>query len=101
LSGRRKIVADFSRGGFDIRKIRNDEHRDEFSRVAYDDCVRDVGRGFERVFDRRWRDKLSCGRLQQLLFAIGDDQVAVFVEAADIAGTKPSVGSEYLARWGL
>ena len=90
-------MAGFSRGGFDIRKIRNDEHRDEFSRVADDDCVCDVRRGFERVFDRSGRDKLSCGCFQQLLFAIGDDQVAVFVETADIAGAKPSVGGEDLA----
>src|SRR5262249_20965565 len=73
-------------GGLDIGEIRNDERGDEAAPVADDRGVQDEGAGLQDVFDRRRSDQLSARGLEQVLFAVGDDQVAGLIEAADVAG---------------
>ena len=81
-----------ARAGFDGGEIRHDESGDEAALVADQRGVLNVGAGLQGVFNRRGRDELAAGGLQQLFLAIGDDQVAVFIEIADVAGGKPAVG---------
>ncbi len=87
---RGEFATRFARFFLDAREIYDDEHRSEFSRVADDHRVGDQRRRFQQVFDRRRRDKFSARRLQQLFLAIGDDEVAVFIDSADIAGAAAS-----------
>ena len=59
--------------------------------VAEDDRFGDERAPLEDGLDRLRRDLLSAGRHQQILLAIGDRQVAVGVDRADVAGVKPAV----------
>ncbi len=46
---------------------------------------------FKRILDRLWRNELSARGLDQVLLAIGNREVAVFIQMADIARLEPVV----------
>src|ERR1700735_1741482 len=93
LRGRSKILVLPSSFTLDSRKIGNDQHRNEFALVADYDRVGYERRLLQQIFDRRRRHELSGCSLQQFFFAIGDNQVSVLIQTADISGRKPSVGA--------
>src|SRR5713101_6305517 len=75
-----------------------DEERDnEFAFVAHDHSVQDVGAGLERVFDGLRRDEFACRGLQQIFFAVRDEEIVVFVHVTNIAGAEPAVFAENFA----
>src|SRR5437867_8538027 len=86
-------------GGFGGNRggIGNEERHDEFAPVAHDHGVEDVGTGPERVFDRLWSDEFSSRGLQQIFFAVSDEEIVVLVQVADVAGAEPAVFAEYFA----
>src|SRR5713226_5264386 len=88
------LVGGFGRNGGGI----GDEERDnEFAPVAHDHGVQDVGAGLEGVFDGLRRDEFACRGLQQIFFAVGDEQIVVLVHVADVAGAKPTVFAKNFA----
>src|SRR6266704_1572626 len=86
-------------GGFggDRGGIRDDEGNDEFALVADDHGVEDVGASFERVFHGLRGDKLAGCGLQQIFFAVGDEEIVVLVQVADVAGGEPTILAENFA----
>src|SRR5437899_5993503 len=87
-------------GGFGGNRggIGNEERHDEFAPVAHEHGVEDVGTGPERVFDGLWSDEFSSRGLQQIFFAVGDEEIVVLVHVADVAGAKPTIFAENFAR---
>src|SRR5260370_41466191 len=77
--------------------IGDDEGNDEFAFVADDHGVQDVRAGLERVFHGLRGDKFTCGSLQQIFLAVGDEKIVVLVQVADVAGAKPAVFGENFA----
>src|SRR6516225_12338734 len=53
------------------------------------------------AFDARRRDRLAAGILDEIAFAVGDPDVAVFVDEADIAGLEPAVFEDLRRRFGI
>ncbi len=43
------------------------------------------------AFDARRRDRLAAGILDEVALAVGDPDIAVIIEEADIAGLEPAV----------
>ena len=43
-------------------------------------------------------DKFSRRGLDQVLLAIGDEEIVVLVEIADVAGAEPAIFAEHFAR---
>ena len=72
-------------------EIGHDEGDHEFAPVAEDGGVEDERARLERILDGLRRDVFSARGFQQILFPVGDVQVAVRVEVADVAGAKPTV----------
>ena len=77
--------------------VGNDDGDDEFALVADDHGIEDVGAGLQRVFDGLWGDEFSSGGFEKILFSIGDEEIVVFVEIADVAGLEPAVFGENFA----
>src|SRR6266404_2997390 len=71
--------------------VGHDERNDEPALIADDHGVQDVGASLERVFNRLRRDELPSRGLDQIFFAVGDEEIVVGIEIADIAGVKPAV----------
>src|SRR2546429_5998846 len=86
-------------GGFggDRGGIGDDEGNDKFAPIADDHGVEDVGAGLEGVFDGLRGDEFSGGSLQQIFFAVGDEEIVVLIHVADVAGAKPAVFAEDFA----
>src|SRR6266481_834892 len=84
--------------GSDRSGIRDDQRDDEFAFVAQDHGVQDVGAGLESVFDGLRRDEFAGRRLDQVLLAVGDEEIVVLVQVADVAGAEPAVLAEDFAR---
>src|SRR5690242_13903396 len=86
-----KFHAVFREFGGDGDGIRNDQGHYEFALIADHHGVKNVGAGFQGVFDRLRSDKFSSGRLEQIFLAVGDEKVVVLVEVADVSGLEPAV----------
>ena len=56
------------------------------------------GEVFNVILDRSGCHEFSCGCLQQLFLAVGDREVTIVVESADVAGAEPAVRVKGLAR---
>src|SRR5207244_4773956 len=80
-------------GGFggDRCGIGNNERNDKFAPVADNHGVEDVGAGLECVFNGLRSDEFSGRGFQQVLLAVGDEKIVVFVHVADIDGAEPAV----------
>src|SRR5690349_3291419 len=83
--------------GGDRDGIGNDERDYEFAPITNNHGVQDVGAGLERVFDGLRSDKFSSRGLQQIFFAVGDEEIVVLVHVADVAGPEPAVFAENFA----
>src|SRR5690606_33566933 len=74
-------------------------HRDECGQVLalvpVDDHLADERVGLEQALDLLGRDVLSARGDDDVLLAVGDPQVAVLVDLADVAGGEPAVGAEH------
>ena len=46
----------------------------------------------QRAFDPQWRDHVAAGILDEVALPIGDVQIPVGIEMADIAGVQPAIG---------
>src|SRR6266403_361427 len=57
----------------------------EYHRLGYFRLERQI------AFDVRRRDRLAAGTLDEVALAVGDPDVAVIIEEADIAGLEPAV----------
>src|SRR5260370_38034421 len=77
--------------------IGDDEGNDEFAFVADDHGVEDVGAGLERVFHGLRGDKFTCRSLQQIFLAVGDEEIVVLVQVADVARGEPTILAENFA----
>ena len=95
---RRKFHAIFREFGGDGDGIRNDQGHYEFALIADHHGVKNVGAGFQRVFDRLRSDEFSGGRLEQIFLAVGDEEIVVFVEVADVSGLEPAIFGKNLPR---
>src|ERR1041385_7279451 len=69
--------------------LRHDERGGEFALVADDDDLIDEAAALERVLDRLRRDVLSAARLEEVFFAIGDEEKTVFVQMPDVTCVHP------------
>src|SRR5205823_12282431 len=78
-----------SRVIFESGEIRNNQHSGKFSFVSDDDSFRDPGIMLKRTLDGLRRDKFSAGSFQQIFFAVGYVQKAIFVDAANVTSLKP------------
>ena len=72
-------------------EVRDDERGRELAPVADQDGLRHERALLQPQLDRRGRDVLAAGRDDEVLLAVGDRQVAVGVEVADVAGVEPPV----------
>src|SRR6266850_2398961 len=81
--------------GGDGHGIRNDEGHDEFAFIADDHGVKNIRTGFESVFDGLRSDEFARGGFQQVFLAIGDVEIVVLVQVADVAGAEPAVFAEH------
>src|SRR5712664_2764114 len=77
--------------------IGDDERNDEFSFVTQDHGVQDVGTGLERVFDGLRSDEFARRCLDQVFLAVGDEEIIVLVQVADVSGAEPAVFGENFA----
>src|SRR5215470_6230452 len=84
LGVRRELEVLLGGLGSDGHRIRNDQSHDESAAVAHNHCVQDVGAGFQCVFDGLRRDEFAGSSLDQIFLAVGDEQVVVFVEVANV-----------------
>ena len=57
----------------------------------------DLGLGDQHPLDPRRRDVLAAGQHDHVLLAVGDPQVSVVVQLADVAGVQPAVADRPLA----
>src|SRR5499433_1848788 len=78
--------------------VGNDQRDHELAAVSEHHGVGNERTGLERIFDRLRRNKFAGRSLEQILLAIGDEQVVVFVEVADVAGVEPTVFIDHFAR---
>ena len=74
--------------------LERDERGDVRPAVADDERLRDEARRLERVLEILRRDVLAAGRDDQVLLPVGDLQVAVLVDLADVPGAEPAVVGE-------
>ncbi len=77
--------------GSDRSGIRDDQRDDEFAFVAQDHGVQDVWASLESVFDGLRGHEFARRRLDQIFLAIGDEEIVVLVQVADVAGAEPAV----------
>jgi hypothetical protein len=73
-------------------RVERDQERDEVARLADDQRL--AGERAERLelaLDVGRRDVLAARRLDQVLLAVGDAQVALVVQLADVAGAEEPV----------
>src|SRR5438270_1568538 len=86
-------------GLFCFRLHHRHQHRDVLALVADHDHLADqLAHGLERVLDRLRSDVLAARGLDQVLFAIGDLQVSVGIDLADVAGVEPAVLVDHFRR---
>src|SRR5947207_1269836 len=83
--------------GGDRGGIGNDKRDDKLASVADDHGIEDVGAGLERVFDGLRSNEFSSGGFQQIFFAVGNEEIVVFVHVADVAGAEPAVFAKNFA----
>src|SRR5215475_13214374 len=69
--------------------LRNDQRGGEFAPVADDYHLVDVLAAFDGVLDRLGRDVFTPASLNQVFLAVGDEEVTVGVEVADVARAQP------------
>src|SRR5258707_1024318 len=55
-------------------------------------CVSYVWAGFEGVFDGLRRDEFASSGLDEIFLAVGDEEIVVGVQVADVAGVEPAFG---------
>ena len=74
---------------FQQRKIRRYDHRGKFAPVAEDGRDSDQRIELQRILDRLRRDEFSARSLDQIFLAIGDREISVGVDVANVAGLEP------------
>src|SRR6266481_4781973 len=77
--------------------VGNKQGHDKFAPVAHNHGVEDIRTGLERVFNRLWGNEFSSGGLEQILFAVGDKKIVLFVHITDVSGTELSIFAESFA----
>ena len=98
----RKGEAFFGKSGGESGGIDDNERDYKFALIANDHGVEDEGTGLENIFDGLRRDEFAGGSLEQIFFAIGDEEIVVFVEIADVAGFEPAIrGEDFAGGFGI
>src|SRR5579859_747649 len=87
----RKFQAVLGELGGDSDRVGNDEGDDKFALITDNHGVQDIRAGFQGIFDGLRGDEFAGGGFEEILFAVGDEEVIVFVEIANVAGFKPAV----------
>src|ERR1700722_8755422 len=87
----------FGELGGDRGVIGNDDGDYEFALIADDHGVEDVRAGFQSVFDGLRSHEFAGGGFQEIFFAVGDEEIVVFVEIADVTGFEPAVVGKNIA----
>jgi hypothetical protein len=59
--------------------------------ITHHHCIRDVRAGFQGILNRLGGYKFAARGFQQILFAIGDEEIVVGVEISDVAGMEPAI----------
>src|SRR5712672_3411788 len=72
--------------------IRDDEGDHESTLVADYHRVGYIWAGFEGVFNGLRRDEFASSGLDEIFLAVGDEEVVVGVQVADVAGVEPAFG---------
>ncbi len=70
-------------------EVWGDDDRWEFPPVANDRSDSDERMQLQRIFDGLGRDEFSAGGLNEIFFSIGDGQISVGVDVADVTGLEP------------
>ena len=82
----------------DLLLVERDEHDRIRAAVAVHDRLRDPAGLLHVVLDVRGREVLAAGRDDDVLLPPGDEDVAVLVDAGDVAGVQPAVDHRAEAR---
>jgi hypothetical protein len=75
----------------DLDLVERDQRRDERLAVADDESLGDEPRPFEIVLEVLGCDVLPAGGDDEVLLSVGNDEEAVGVDLADVAGSQPPV----------
>ena len=76
---------------FQQGEVRGDQNGGEFALVAEDGGDSDQRIQLQRILDRLRRDEFSAGGLDQVFLAIGDGEISIGVDVADVAGLEPAI----------
>ena len=76
---------------FQRSKVGGDDDGGELALVAKDGGGTDERIQLERILDRLRRDKLAAGSLDQILLAVGDREISIGINVADIASLEPAI----------
>ncbi len=79
--------------------IQSDKCHQMLLLVAEHDSLRDEGYRLDHCLDTLRRDVLSCRVDDQIFLSVGNAQVTVLVERADVAGPEPTVFEGFLRRF--
>src|SRR6267378_1782112 len=82
--------------------IGDDERGNKFAPITDDHGIQNVGARLQSVFDGLRSDEFSRRRFDQVFFAVGDEEIVVLVEIADVAGREPAVfGKNFTGGFGI
>src|SRR5271155_1794414 len=70
-------------------EIRNEKYTNKFAPVADHDGIGNILAAFQAILDGLRRHKFPRRGLEQLLLAVGDDQIPLLIEVPDIASAQP------------
>src|SRR5208337_1626059 len=87
----RESEATLGKLGGDGGRVGNDQGNDEFALVADNHGIEDVRAGLKHVFNGLRGNKFSGGGFEEVLFAVGDEEVVVPVQETDVARAEPAV----------
>src|SRR5690349_17353678 len=80
-----------------VFKIGHEQGRQMLAPVADDAGLRNRRIRIQPLLEVRWRHVLAAGKHDNLFLAVGYSDVAVIVDARDVAGMEPSLAIEGLA----
>ncbi len=98
----RKGEAFFGKFGGESGGIDDNESDYKFALIADDHGVEDEGTGLENIFDGLRGDEFAGGGFEEILFAIGNEEIVVFIEVADVASFEPAIrGEDFAGGFGI
>src|ERR1039458_4687747 len=91
FGARRESYVVFAGPVFQQREVRRDDDKSKLAFVANDGRVSDQGVEFQRVFNGLRSDELSARSFYEFFLAIGDGEISIGIDVADVAGFEPAI----------